>query len=343
MNAATGVLPARSDAPDEARTGAHSAPAAARVRAWLTRPPIATVVLFLVYLTCSAFDDPRGFLGTDTGAKVATLEAMQHRHSWVPDVGYWAARWDPHAALHPLYDTIPVGRHFVDVTTLPMILVAHPLWAIGGYRLALVLPMMGAVAVALAALALARRLGAQHPMTVFWIVGLASPAFVYALDLWEHTIGLALMAWGVVLLYDTWSRRAGWKGALAAGALFGAAASMRTEALLYGAVATAVVCLAIAVRERTPWLAARIGASALVGVGALWVANDRLERLVLGGSLRESRAAGTAGAAGSDLVTRAGEALRTALGMNYASVAIEGLAGGCFFLALVGAAWFLAT
>jgi hypothetical protein len=210
-------------------------------------------------------------------------------------------------------------------------------------RLALLIPMLGGVATALAGLALARRLGSRHPMTVFWIVGLASPTFVYALDLWEHSIGLALMAWGVVLLFDTWSGRAGWKGALAAGALFGAAASMRTEALLYGAVATAVVALGIVVRDRSLRRAIPIGAASFVGVAALWLANDRLERAVLGGSLRASRAASTAGAAGSDFSTRAGEALRTAVGMNYAAISVEALAGVCFFVALAGAAWLLGT
>ncbi|MDQ1532367.1 MAG: hypothetical protein QOF28_128, partial [Actinomycetota bacterium] len=71
--------------------------------------------------------------------------------------------------------------------------------------------------------------------------------------------------------------------------------------------------------------------------------NDRLERAVLGGSLRSSRAAGTASAAGSEVATRLGEALRTTIGLNYASLSVEALAGGCLLIALVAAAVMLAT
>ena len=39
---------------------------------------------------------PKGYLGTDTGGKVATLEVMAHHGGGLdPDLGYWAARWDP--------------------------------------------------------------------------------------------------------------------------------------------------------------------------------------------------------------------------------------------------------
>jgi hypothetical protein len=73
------------------------------------------------------------------------------------------------------------------------------------------------------------------------------------------------------------------------------------------------------------------------------VANDRLERAVLGGSLRSSRAAGSVGAAGSELSTRAGEALRTTVGLNYASLGVEALAGGCIAIALIAAAVMIST
>ena len=329
--------------PERAESPAGAAPRPAW-RDWLTRPLVAAVVLLVVYLACAGLNDPRGFLGTDTGAKVATLEVMQSRHSWVPDAGYWAAADDPSGSLHPLYDTRHVGDHYVSVTTLPMLLVARPLWAIGGDRFALLLPMLGALAVAAAAYALAKRLGSRAPMTVFWVIGLGSPVFLYALDLWEHTLGLACMAWGVVLLYDAWAARghAGWR-ALGAGALFGLGATMRTESLLYGAVATAVTLAAILWRDRGVRRVIPVAIGTLAGLIPVLVANDRLERAILGGSLRSSRAAGTVGAAGSELSTRAGEALRTTIGLNYASLGVEALAGGCLAVALLAAAVMLAT
>lgn len=336
-----GVLPARHTPPAEEE--ASPPPALPSIRAFLARPLAAALVLLVCYIGAAGLNNPRGFLGTDTGAKVATLEVMKDQHSSTPDAGYWAAADDPTASLHPLFDTRRVGDHFVAVTTLPMIMIARPLWDAGGMRLALLLPMLGGVAVAAAGAALAKRLGSRSPMTVFWVIGLGSPVFVYALDLWEHTLGLACMAWAVVLLYDTWSRRAGWRAAVGAGVLFGLGATMRTEALLYGAVATAVTVIAIVVADRAIRRAVPIALGALAGILPVLVANDRLEHAVLGGSLRTSRAAGTAGAAGSQFGTRLGEALRTTVGLNYASLSVEALAGGCIAFALVAAAVMLST
>lgn len=317
------------------------------VRAFLARPLAAGLVLLVCYFAAAAFNSPRGYLGTDTGAKVATLRVMESHHTFDPDAGYWAAAEDPDGSLHPLYDTRRVGDKYVAVTTFPMLLLARPLWALGGMHLALLLPMLGAVAVAFAARALAKRIGSRSPATVFWIVGLASPVFVYALDLWEHTLGLACMVWAVVLLYDSWSSRGGgsravWFGAVGAGALFGLGVTMRTEALLYGAVATAVTALAIAVADRSLRRAVPVGLGSLAGIVPVLVAYDRWERAILGGSLRSSRTAGTAGAAGSEAATRLGEALRTTIGLNYASLGVEALAGGCVAIALVAAAVMLA-
>src|SRR5207302_443109 len=148
---------------------------------------------------------------------------------------------------------------WVNVTTLPMLYLADPLYRLGGYRLTLLLPMLGSVLAALAARVLARRLGGGG-WVAFWVVGLASPLAIYALDFWEHSLGVALMAWGVVLLVDVVEGRAGWRAALGAGLLFGSAATMRTEALVYALVATGVVCVMLLVRRRG------LVAPALVGV-----------------------------------------------------------------------------
>src|SRR5207247_5147940 len=127
-------------------------------------------------------------------------------------------------------------------TTLPALYLAYPLFRAGGYRAALLVPMLGSVLAALAARALARRLGASEGTgwLAFWAVGLTSPLTIYALDFWEHSLGVALMAWGVVVLLDAVGR---WPRAMAAGALFGAAATIRTEAFVFGAVALALVGL----------------------------------------------------------------------------------------------------
>jgi len=283
----------------------------------LRRPAVAGVVLLALYAGLSFANDPRGYLGTDTGGKVATLKVMKERHRLDPDVGYWAARWDPGGTLHPLYYTSRIGHRWVNATTLPMLYAAYPLYWLGGYRLALLFPMLGSVLAALAGAALARRLGAGDGWrsAVFWLVGLASPLTIYALDFWEHSMGVALMAWAAVLLFDLAQGDARWWRALTAGLLLGAAATMRTEALVYAAVITAVACVVCLIRSRR--LVAVMVAGLAVSAGLLvpLVGNQLLEHATAGGTIRASRATGTVT---NQQVTggRFEEAVLTSVGLN---------------------------
>ncbi len=76
---------------------------------------------------------------------------------------------------------------------------------------------------------------------------------------------------------------------------------MRTEALVYLAVCGGIACLVWVARERDlPAIIGR-GLAILAGTGVVLAANEALERLVLGTSLRGARATGTAEAAGTSL------------------------------------------
>ena len=304
-----------------------AAPTTRRRRPLWRRPLAACALLFVVYLALSFLNDPRGTLGTDSGGKLATLAAMDGSGRASPDVGYWAATADPRGVLHPLYYTEPVGDHWVNVTTLPMLYAGWPLYRVCGERALLVLPMLGAVLCALAARRLARLLGGDG-MAAFWAVGLATPVAVYALDFWEHTLGLACMLFGVAVLVEVARGMAGPRAALGAGVLFGVAATMRTEALVYLAIAT-VVALAIGMARRAHVARiAALGAAIVVGAIAVLVTNQLVERLVLGASFRAGRAAGTAGAAGTGLAGRVGEAFTTTLGLNGLRPPVDVIAGG---------------
>ena len=200
-----------------------TAPPSRSLLAWLQRPLVACLVLLAVYATCTlALNDPRGTLGTDTGGKLATLHVMDHNGSLVPEIGYWAASADPKGDLHPIFYTFKVDGKWVNVTTLPMVYAAYPLFELGGDRGVLLLPMLGSILCALAARALARRLGRGSGWSAFWVMGLLSPVAIYALDFWEHSLGLALMLWGVVWLLRLLDDEHGLRAALVAGALFGA-------------------------------------------------------------------------------------------------------------------------
>ena len=245
----------------------------------------------------SLFNDPRAYLGTDTGGKVATLRAMEERGRLDPDVGYWAEQWDPEGRVHPLYYTFELGDRWVNVTTLPMLYAGYPLYRLGGYRLVLLLPMLGSVLAALAARALARRLSGGDGWAAFWIVGLASPITIYALDFWEHSLGVAAMAWAVVVLVDVvqGERRPQW--ALVSGVLFGMSATLRTEALVYAFVAVAAACLILWLGRRAFAAAVVAGALATAGLVVPLAANLAVEHATAGQAIRSTRAAGTASAA----------------------------------------------
>lgn len=285
------------------------------MRDLLRRPLVACALLLTIYVGLSFLNDPRGYLGTDTGGKVATLEVMARDGTTDPDVGYWAEKWDPRGDLHPLYYTNHLGDRWVNVTTLPALELALPLYRVGGYRLALLLPMLGSLLAALAARSIARFLRRGCGDLVFWAIGLASPLAIYALDFWEHSLGVASVAWAVrLILPAVQGDRARWRG-FAAGALFGVAATMRTEAFVYGTVAVGTACLVILVGDRQLRHTLWTGGGALVSIVMVTSAGYGLEFVVLGHLLRAGRTTGTAVNLGSAGGTRLQEAAVTALGL----------------------------
>ena len=106
---------------------------------------------------------------------------------------------------------------------------------------------------------------------------------MYALDFWEHTIGLGLMLWAVVRLLDVLDPETGregdwrgrWPGALAAGLLFGAAATMRTESLVYLVVGTGLTCLVMLWRKRSLVRPIVTGVVTLIGAGVMIAGQPR--------------------------------------------------------------------
>jgi len=316
------------------------------------RSAAAGLLLLAIYVGLSFLNSPRGFLGTDTGGKVATMKVMTERGRFDPDLGYWAEEWDRDGSLHPLAYTSPTASgKWVNVTTLPALWVGWQLYRVGGYRASLLVPMAGAVAACFAGLALLRRLAVEerHAWHGFWLFGLASPLTIYALDFWEHTLGVALVAWAVVWLVDGGRWRAH-----GAGVLFGAAATMRTESLVYlgvaGLAAPAFLLWRGGPRRPLPEGSAPVtGAGAGAGgrrfveaglVGVLLAAgaavplvlNELLERAIVGSSVRASRVAGTALGIGDEVGSRLEEAAITLVGLEGSS---QGIALGAGLVVLL--------
>jgi hypothetical protein len=270
----------------------------------------APILLALVLGALTFAMDSRGFLSTDTGGKVATLDLMVERGDWRSDVEYWAADLDPNGHLHPLYNTSPVGDQWVNATSLPMLLAARPLHALGGTQLALAVPIAGTVVAALAAWAIAERVRTGTGARAFWLVGLAGPLTIYAMDLWEHSLGVALIGWAFVLSMDALKRSPIVTG-LAIGALAGLAGTMRTEALVYGAVVVCGAAITLLAARRSVVGPLLLGVSAIVTVAGVTVANSWIEESLMGGTYRSGRTSSAASSIGGDLALRLKEAIVT--------------------------------
>ncbi len=302
--------------------------------------PVAAAVVLAIYVALSLLNPAAaGYLSTDTGGKTATLEYMAREGTLSPSVGYWAEEWDPEGQVHPFWFTDRVGDAWVNVTTLPVLYAALPLYEIGGYHLALLLPMLGGLASAFAARSIARRLAGGDQWLVFWIAALASPLTVYSLDFWEHTIGAAFVLWGVRALLEVWERPTSSAVRLLpllAGAAFGAGASMRTEVVVFGFAAVGVLCVGLLARKLL-LTAVLYGVLAAVGFGALAALNSLLEKAVLDEVRRAGRAATTASVGGGKVGLRVEESFITGFGLFPTDDPIRIAMGVAFFMLLVGA------
>ncbi len=326
---------------DQSSNGRRSPSASSLVvRAWSSTAG-AALMLLAIYVGVLILSDLGGNIGSDVGGKTATLDALVS--DGTVDVGYWAEAYDPDGSVHPMFSTERFGDDWVNVTTLPMLLLAWPLAEIGGLGLAMALPLLGSLAAATAGRRLAKQLGGNHVLA-FWAIGLGSPAAFYATSFWEHSIGLGLMAWGVVMLHAALDGQP--RPALVSGMLFGAAATLRQEALVYGFVAGLILVIVLAagwrraedqpVPERAKRSAASGAAMAAAALGVL-LANTALEQAILGESFRGDRAAGSASSFASGLGQRWHDAVLTTFA-PFGSVSLIETVLGLILLAAIATA-----
>lgn len=313
---------------------------ASRRRGVLRRPLVAGTVLVLAYLALSLANHPEAYLVSDVGGRVATVRAADRNGGLDVDLGYWAEAFDPDGTLHPIENAAKVGGTWVTAGTLPTVLAGVPLWRVAGYRGLLLLPMAGSVLAAFAARRLADRLRPGEGWLAFWVVGLASPVALYALDFWDHSLGLGLLAWGFVLAFEVAREGPGWGRVALSGLLLGAAGVLRTEALVYGAVIVFALVVGTLARDRRLARAAAVGAVVASCAALPLVANDALERAVLGDSLRAGRTTAYAEEAGDAGLSRRVEvATITGLGLHGTPGASQMLGAGLLVLVVLVAGW----
>lgn len=300
-------------APDQRETATPTAPGGASRQLMLAMG----IGLLAVYWVLSLALSPEGYLSTDVGGKTASLAAMEARGDWSTDLGYWAAETDPNGDVFPYAHTSNTEEGWwVNTSSLPMVMLARPLWMLGGGQLVLLLPMLSAVGAALIAGRLQSRLDGSSGVVATLLVGLATPLTVYALDFWEHTPGVFFMAlggWAALIAVE----RSTVRHALLAGAGFALAATMRQEALVYGFGAGLVLCGAFVQKLRRGDVTVgraitTCGAMAFSAVGVL-AASVVGEILYYGETLRSGRSAEAATATTSGVGERVSAGLVTAL------------------------------
>ena len=257
------------------------------------------VALLAIYGLLNLLASPSAHLLTDVGGKAASLEAMSQRGDWDVDIGYWFEDVDPNGRFYPLDKTTmtPNGK-WVNTTSLTMIYPMRPLYALGGARLAALIPMLGGLLCALAAAALERRIDRTSTgRWSFWLVGLASPVVVYTMDLWEHSLGLGLTAVGVVAIHDALLDRMPLRASALAGLMYGIAATMRQEALVYGFIAGFVLVIVSGARRDIRTAVSR-GLAMATATIVPFAAHTIVEYIVLGGAIRFQRGTATAATGG---------------------------------------------
>ena len=269
-------------------------PSAPRSEPWWRRPGVAAAVLLAFYLLVSVFIDPRGQFSNDIGGKTASVQEMVDSSTWDPGLSYWFEDSDPEGRFHhAVFTNQTANGTWLNATTFTMLLPARILWEIGGERAILLIPMLGAVFAALAARAFHRRLRPDDDgMETMWVVGLVSPVTVYGLVFWEHSWGVALIVFALALTLDACADATATRRALLAGVLFGIAATMRQEALVYGFVAG--ITVGATWLRRGQWATAlQAGSKMLLGAIGPIAAHTLLELAFIGTSQRTSRATGT--------------------------------------------------
>ena len=211
-----------------------------------------------------ALNDPRGTLGTDTGGKLATLHMMERAAASIPTSATGPQTRDPtgRAAAAPLH--VPGRRQVGERHHAADALRRVP--ALPGRRRSRSAPAPDARRGDVRARRRRRwrgALGGGDGWPRSGSIGLATPVAIYALDFWEHTLGLALMLWGVGARCSTSSNDAPAGAARSAPALlFGVGGDdAHRGARCTSSVAVGLACLVMLVRERALRPSGRASAS----------------------------------------------------------------------------------
>ncbi|MBK8167080.1 MAG: hypothetical protein IPK64_14165 [bacterium] len=220
-------------------------------------------LVFAVYLASNLLMPARGLWMVDNENRFLQVQALADAGFTRYAIPWKGAELDPGFAMNPLrfdpegtFEGYKNGQLIAVFQPTYLYLSALALKAGGPVGLNL-LPILGAMAMLVAVSALARRLdlGARDRHLAVIVAGLATPAWFYSLNLWEHTLAAACCAWGLVGLVQFLRERT-WRPLLLGFAGLGAAVFLRDVLGLFALVVTVLLAARLPSERRRVVVAA---------------------------------------------------------------------------------------
>lgn len=231
----------------------------------------ATVILLCAsYVTISTLT----FFVSDTGLRFLQIRQLIEQDWHTFSIMYPGRFVDPTGAHFPYYYAFSVvkGQIFLHISPFFPLLAAVLYSHIGVIGLS-VIPVLGTVVTAWATYRLLRLSEVEPARLAFWATAFATPLLFYSLELWDHTIGTALMLLGV------YGVARGIRSELRVptvlgGIAIGLAPGQRPEAYVFGIALGGALLVAVRARRRWEALAMYV-AGGLLGVLPVWILQYR--------------------------------------------------------------------
>jgi hypothetical protein len=242
------------------------------------------VVLGLFYLTAQLFVlPPDGWVTGDQGSKYLQTRAFADNGPLNPGIDVRARDLDPDYRYQEPKMKNRRGRLVSEFLWL-LPLLASPFYRLFGLRGLYVVPALSVIAIAIAAVALARRLAARRAIWLAWMAVIATPLIVYGLELWEHAPAAACVMIAAALAYPADADRGhDFRRLFAAGAAVAIGALFREEVAVAG---PAIVVARAAIQSGHRWRSLLIaGLSVGLGSAAVFAAAVPSNLLIYGAAL----------------------------------------------------------
>jgi hypothetical protein len=257
-------------------------------RVWELPVPAHLAALALVLLALLPVIGTSSSFSADEGAAIIQARSLSEGDGWVVE--------------HPLPEADPAGHHYpLELSERGPRGIApfakHPLYTLllagadrlGGVTAMVGLSLLGALAAAGLAAALAARMGPGLGRPAVWAVGLGSPLLFDGYLVMAHTLGAACAAAAALAAVVAFERRRP-AAALAVAPFVAAAVLLRTEAVFFAAGLALAAGIA-ALRRRDRPVGAAIALSAVAATTLAHLGEDAWLRHLLGGPVEGTGAA----------------------------------------------------